>query len=298
MRAGVMAVAAALFAAGGAVAPAQELGAAERAELTGRLQVLDAELQAIRGRLGGQQGASGGAAVQAEVLGRLAAFETELRRLTANLEALEFAQRQARADAEARWQFLDDRLSLLEESGPAGASPPPQTPPPQTAAPQTAAPTAPPQNPPAASAPTLGAPPAALGTMRVTVPGPERAAFDAAARELELRGLRGGEKPMTDFLLDFPDSALAGEAWRLLGETFAAAGRHQEAARAHLAGVRDHGALPGAPENLLGLATALAQLGRLSEACATFAEFSSRFPSAGPSLQARAREGAARASCG
>jgi len=228
-----------------------------------------------------------------EALRRMESLETAIQRLTAQVERLEFENRAAQRQADARLQDLEFRVIELEGGDPtealgaaAGAERGTAPPPP---APQPAPPT------PTARTPAPG--PAPLGTLRGAVPAPERAAFEAARRDLETLGPAAGRDSFAAFLTEYPESPLAGEAQNLLGAAYAREGRHQEAARSFLIGVRDHGDTPRAAENLLGLASSLTDLGRQAEACSALAEMAARFPDAAPSVKAQAVAEARRAGC-
>ena len=215
-----------------------------------------------------------------ELSQRLTAFESEVRRLTAEVERLRFEARRDREALEARLQDFEYRIIELEGGDPTEAfrSPPPEVEP----------------TPPAAGP---GAPPAPLGALSLTVSEAERAAFEAATRDLRAVGPDAGRRGYDAFLTEHPGSMLGGEAMNRLGRAFADVGRHQEAARAFLRGLRDHGEQPFAPENMLGLGRSLLAIGDTRQACATFAAFDARYPDADPAT--RAEVAAARAAaCG
>lgn len=228
-----------------------------------------------------QQGATAG------VLSRLDSLEAELRRLTAQLEQAEYDRRRLATDYEARLQDLEFRIIELEGGDPTEAL---------RRGPSAPAPA--PQPAPQAGQQATGAPPAPLGTLRATeAPPEEQAAFNAAVRDLETLGLNAGRASFDVFLQQHPGSSLGGEAWRQLGAAYAREGRWQDAARAHLRGVRDFRDAPQTPENLMGLADALTFLGQFEQACATYAEFRQRFAGAYPEMAAEAQAGAERAGC-
>lgn len=230
-----------------------------------------------------------------EALRRMESLEATIQRLTAQVERLEFDARAAQREADARLQDLEFRVIELEGGDPTAAlrsapETPGAAPPSQPAAPPAA------RDKPAAASPTAPGP-APLGTLRGAIPAAERAAFEAARRDLETLGPTAGRDSFAAFLSDYPESPLTGEAQNLLGAAYAREGRHQEAARSFLIGVRDHGQTPKAAENLLGLARALTDLGRQTEACSALGELAARFPDAAPTTQAQAVAEARRAGC-
>lgn len=237
---------------------------------------------------------AGAAQTPAQLQQRIDAQEAELRRLTAQVEELGFELRRLREGQEARLQDLEFRVIELEGGDPTAAfrtGDGPETPAPETGG---ASPLAPSPTPSPAAG--LGAPPAALGALRGSIQPEERAAFEAAMRDLDALGPDAGRRSVSDFLGAYPDGALGAEALARVGAAFAAEGRHQEAARVFLEGVRDHGDEPGAPEALLGLARSLAALGATEQACASFRELAGR-ADAPPSVKATGAEAARRAGC-
>ena len=234
-----------------------------------------------------------------ETLRRMESLEAAIQRLTAQVERLEFDARAARREADARLQDLEFRVIELEGGDPTAAlrAAPDAAPPDEPATPPAVEPPAPPPARDADRAAQTAPGPAPLGTLRGAIPPGERAAFEAARRDLETLGPAAGRDSFSAFLSDYPESPLAGEAQNLLGTAYAREGRHREAARSFLIGVRDHGDTPKAAENLLGLARALTDLGRQPEACSALAELAARLPDAAPSVKAQAVAEARRAGC-
>jgi TolA-binding protein len=237
-----------------------------------------------------------GQSLDSSALARIDALEAEIRRLTSELERSEFERRQAEAAIRGKLEELDFRVIELEGGDPTAAVAPPATP-----APTAPAPAEPQAGAPASAEPTArpgpGAPPAALGVIATEV-GPEhREAFNAAARVAEQQGGDAAKAAFEGFLAENPGTPLASEAWRQVGETYAREGRWREAASAYLTGVRDHGAGASTPENLVGLAESLTELGRFEQACSAIFELESRFPAAAQPVRMRARDAKTRAGC-
>jgi TolA-binding protein len=239
----------------------------------------------------------------AAALARIDALEAEVRRLTAALERVEFERREAEAAIRGKLEELDFRVVELEGGDPTAAlSAPAAAPAPAPAASQNAggAPAARPgAGAPAAAAPAAGpgAPPRPLGSLSAEITPEHRAAFNEAAKVAERGDGAATQAAFESFFAAWPGSPLGGEAWRQIGAVYAAEGRHQDAARAYLTGVRDHGASAAAAENLLGLAESLTDLGRFEQACSTLAELEARFPEPASATRMRARDAAARAGC-
>ena len=232
-----------------------------------------------------------GQGVTAEFLQRLASYESELRRLTGRIEELEARLRAQEAETAARIQDIEQRLLTLEGGDPfAGLAP---------AADESGdAPSAPPAAETPAEETGPGAPPKPLGEIETGPPSvEERAAFEAAMRDLSSLGPEAGRRSVEAFLAEAPESALAGEAWNRVGRAFLSEDRAREAAQSFLIGFRDYGATPMAAENLLGLGRSLAALGRTGDACGAFAELARRFPDASAATRRAAAEAAAETGC-
>jgi TolA-binding protein len=227
------------------------------------------------------------AQVDAAFLTRVTELESELRRLTARVEELERRLREQEADSRARFDDLDYRVIELEGGDPTEAfrSDAPQAPGAGAVdAGEAAAPAGP------------GAPSAPLGELTVSG-APPSPAFEAAMRDLDALGPEAGADSVARFVAEAPDDPRAGEAYHRLGRAFLDGGRAEAAARAFLSGVRDHGSQAFGAENLLGLGQALAELGRIDDACGAFLEAPIRYPNAASSTLAEAAAAAAEAGC-
>jgi TolA-binding protein len=242
----------------------------------------------------------------AAALARIDALEAEVRRLTAALERAEFERREAVAAIRGKLEELDFRVVELEGGDPTAAPAAPADAPAAAPAPAALSSAGGEPSPrPGAGAPTAatpertgpGAPPRPLGSLSAEITPEHRAAFNEAAKVAERGDGAATQAAFDAFFAAWPGSPLSGEAWRQIGAVYAAEGRHQDAARAYLTGVRDHGASAAAAENLLGLAEALTDLGRFEQACSTLAELESRFPDPASATRMRARDAAARAGC-
>ncbi|WP_421788106.1 tetratricopeptide repeat protein [Hyphobacterium sp.] len=107
----------------------------------------------------------------------------------------------------------------------------------------------------------------------------------------------GAQEDFSRFIADFPEDELIDEAWFWLGETHYVRGEYSSAAEAYIASLREERNGSVAPDALVRLASSLAALGRIQEACSTLARFSREFPSAGPNATARAERESLRAGC-
>ena len=87
----------------------------------------------------------------------------------------------------------------------------------------------------------------------------------------------------------FPNDELAGKAQYWLGETYYVRGQFKDAAEAFLKSYKQYRSGEKAPDSLLKLGMALAELGQKDAACSTFNEFGAKYPGADPQMQGEAR---------
>lgn len=95
----------------------------------------------------------------------------------------------------------------------------------------------------------------------------------------------------------FPNDALAGKAQYWLGETYYVRGQFKDAAEAFLKGYNQYQSGEKAPDSLLKLGMALAELGQKDAACSTFNELGAKYPGADAQLQGQAKAERRRAGC-
>ncbi len=93
------------------------------------------------------------------------------------------------------------------------------------------------------------------------------------------------ETQAKSFLAGNPNDRLAPDAIFLLGETYFQRSRPREAAEQYLRLSKDFSKSSRAPEGLMRLGQSLAALGNVEQACATFGEFSRRYPTAASSVR-------------
>jgi tol-pal system protein YbgF len=107
-----------------------------------------------------------------------------------------------------------------------------------------------------------------------------RALFDEGQGELLQRDYAAAESAFRKLVEAYPDDPLAGGAQYWLGETYYARGQYKNAADAFLTGYKKYKSGDKAPDTLLRLGMALAELGQKDAACSTFGELGARFPKA------------------
>jgi tol-pal system protein YbgF len=122
-------------------------------------------------------------------------------------------------------------------------------------------------------------------------------AYETAYGYLLQRDYGSAESAFNDFLTKFPNDSLSGNAQYWLGETYFVRGQYKAAAGAFLKGYQTYAQSGKAPDSLLKLAMSLDRLGQKDAACSSFAELSTKFPSAPQSVKARAQSERQRVGC-
>lgn len=290
-------------------------GAAQTAgvgDLANRVDRLQRELEALQRAVYGNQPppaaapgarrqAGDGPRTSARNSVRLSQLETEIRKLTGLIEELDHGLRR-----------LEGRIAELEKP-PAAAAAAPDPEEPQRDAASAEDPVAPP----AAGGPVLGAPEGVLGTIAgdraaagtAAPPAPEPAEpvlpegspqerYDFALDlMLDKNDYATAGKALSEFLEHHPGHRLAGNAYYWLGKSRYVRKDYRGAALAFGEGFRRHSRGPKAPETLLELGMALAELGKRKEACTAFRTLAERFPGAAPRLGGRIKHERNRSQC-
>ncbi|SEN61148.1 tol-pal system protein YbgF [Pseudorhodobacter antarcticus] len=227
------------------------------ADIRQELSGLGASVQGLRSELA-TTGNSGGGNFGGSLLDRVDAIEAALAQLTAKTENLEFRINQVVTDGTNRLGDLEFRVVELE-GGDLGAVG-------QTA----------PLGGGALAAPTIAAPPAAAagGSLATN----EQADFDRAKGVLGQSDFRGAADLFATFAQTYTGGPLTAEAHYYRGEALSNLGETSEAARAWLEAFSGDMTGARAPESLLKVGQALAELGQGPEACVTLQEVGVRFP--------------------
>ena len=108
----------------------------------------------------------------------------------------------------------------------------------------------------------------------------------------------GAEAALRSFIAQHPQHTLAGNAQYWLGETYYVRKDYRQAAVAFAEGYQTYPNSAKAPDNLLKLGLALAQIGEKADACEAFAQLGRQFPTAQQSLKERATRERQRLACG
>ncbi|MBS0232966.1 MAG: tol-pal system protein YbgF [Proteobacteria bacterium] len=129
------------------------------------------------------------------------------------------------------------------------------------------------------------------------ISGDPKQAYETAYGYLLQRDYGSAETAFTDFLKKFPNDSLSGNAQYWLGETYFVRGQYKAAASAFLKGYQTYSQSGKAADSLLKLAMSLDRLGQKDAACSSFAELSTKFPTAPQSVKARAQSERQRVGC-
>lgn len=213
--------------------------------------------------------------------GRLDAIETQIRALASQLENL---QEQVRTLAE---RSPKGPPSAFDEVTVAPAGPKDKDELDRAFSP------APGERPPRGEPPRVAPPPPPGSQAEVE---PQRL-YEQAYGYLLQKDYGAAETGFDDFLKRHPSHYLAGNAQYWLGETFYIRGQFRPAAAAFLKGYRDYAKSPKAPDSLLKLAMSLHRLGQKSEACSSFSELASKFPSPPAHVKSLAQAERGRSGC-
>ena len=149
----------------------------------------------------------------------------------------------------------------------------------------------------AASAAAAGASVASLPPGELPAGSPEEQ-YQYAWGLLRAQDYAGAESVLRAFIAQHPEHALAGNAQYWLGETYYVRKDYRQAAVAFAEGYQRYPNSAKAPDNLLKLGLALAQIGEKPDACEAFAQFGRQFPTAPQSLKDRAQRERQRLACG
>ena len=121
--------------------------------------------------------------------------------------------------------------------------------------------------------------------------------YERAYAQLLQQDYPAAEGGFSEFLGQFPNHDLSGNAQYWLGETHYVRGQYRQAANAYLKGYQSYGRSQKAPDSLLKLGMSLDRLGQKEAACSSLGELGTRFPSAPAYVQSRAQTERARIGC-
>jgi tol-pal system protein YbgF len=147
-----------------------------------------------------------------------------------------------------------------------------------------------PPNPAAPPAQSASAAPLPQGT-------PEQQYDQALGLMLQKQDFATAETALRRFIDDHPKNDLTGNAYYWLGETHYVRKNYQDAAFTFAEGFQKFPKGTKAPDSLLKLGMALAQLDKVKEACTAYARLLSNFPKANARLKARVQREQDRSNC-
>ena len=140
---------------------------------------------------------------------------------------------------------------------------------------------------------------AAADSGAVSLPdGPPADQYNYARSFLMRRDFASAEVAFRTFIDANPDSSLVGNAQYWLGETYYVRENYLDAARAFAEGYQNFPDSGKAPDNLLKLGLALANLDRKDDACITLSRLNSEYPDARDNIRDAATRASARLGCG
>ncbi len=221
---------------------------------------------------------------------RLSEIEDQMRGLTGEIERVAYDISQVADRLDKLVSDVDFRLSEIEkaqrEAQAAQAAAPPASAAPATAAgvPATGAAPAAPATPTALAAPALP-------------PGTPDEQYKYAYDLLRSEEYADAERAFKAFVDAHADHKLAGNAFYWLAETYYVRGDYTQAVTYFARGYQEYPDSVKAPDNLLKLAMSLARLDRKKDACVTFEELDTRFPTASQAIKRRAASERKRAGC-
>jgi tol-pal system protein YbgF len=202
-----------------------------------------------------------------ELANRIGDLEQSLTRINGALDTTAHQldeTRRANAELAAQVKALNDRLTVVEQSGQAAAAP------------------------------------AAQGGDEPAAPPPKLSAADAfsKARELMLAGdYDGAESAFGAYVHDYPDGSRTPEARYWWGKTLTAKGDNARAASAYIGAIRGWPKTGWAPDAVAELARSLVALKKPDDACAALGELHKRYPKPSAAVASRAAAAARQAKC-
>ena len=122
-------------------------------------------------------------------------------------------------------------------------------------------------------------------------------AYQAAYQILKKGDYPAAEAALKQFLADYPDDALAGNAQYWLGETYYVQGAYEQAAVCFAEGFKKYKDGPKGPDTLLKLGMTMEKLDKKAEACTAFKNIEKSFPKAPDSVRQKAKSKIEKLSC-
>ena len=121
--------------------------------------------------------------------------------------------------------------------------------------------------------------------------------YDAAYALIKKGDYAGAQKAFEQFLADFPDDTLAGNAAYWLAESFYVRKDYAKAAVAFAEGYQKYPKNAKAADNFLKLGLSMQAMGNKDEACTVFTSLAKEYPKAAENIKARAKKEAGNLKC-
>ena len=122
-------------------------------------------------------------------------------------------------------------------------------------------------------------------------------AYDAAYALIKKNDYAGAQKAFEQFLADYPDDTLAGNAEYWLAESFYVRKDYAKAAVAFAEGYQKYPKSAKAADNFLKLGLSMQAMGNKDEACTVFTSLAKEYPKAAENIKARAKKEAGNLKC-
>ena len=122
-------------------------------------------------------------------------------------------------------------------------------------------------------------------------------AYQKAYQFLKQGDYPEAESALKQFLEDYPEDTLAGNAQYWLGETYYVQGMYDQAAVCFAAGFKKYKDSPKGADSLLKLGMTMERLDKKKEACTAFKNMEKSFPKASDSLKSKAKAEIKKLSC-
>ncbi len=205
-------------------------------------------------------------ALIAEINIRISELETQLRQMTGQLEEANFKIQNLTGQLETFQKDNEFRFNEIEGRGtPIGGSIPAST----------------------AAAGGATALPSIEPAVQMNTP---KQKYDYAYGLVSNAQYDQAEISFRDFLSEYPEDELAGNAQYWLGQTFYARGNYADATRTFLEGMSKYPESSKAPAYLLKVGMSLNLLGEKTEACEVYRELNTRYPDSSENTRLRPAE--------
>jgi len=195
-------------------------------------------------------------------------LQQQVSQLQGQIEELQHQNQQLQDSQKAQYADLDSRLGRIEKGGapqgqPAASSPPPSTPNPSAAA---------------VAGASAAAPAAAASAPSQPASGDQQAAYDAAFKSLRAGDYVTASRGFRDFLVKYPDSPLAPNAYYWLGESYYVTMNYPVAIEAFQRLVKQYPQSDKVSDGLLKVGYCQIELKQQDAAIATLKQVTAKYP--------------------